>query len=325
VEEPEAQEHDKAHDSPASRWWALAPVVAPLAVFANALVGRRLLAPGDGYSHFLPLHLLAARIWRSGQVPGWNPFTFSGSPLLALSQTAVFYPPNLVFLFLPPVLANNVTVVASFVIAGSGAYALTLLLTQDRVGAAVAGLAFGLSGFMFGHVGHQNMIAGVAWIPWALFGYELLRQRFSALRLLGASGALALIFIAGHPQIFCMALLVLGIYATTLLAVERRSTRGRPLGILMLVVAVGLGLAAVQLVPTALILHATDRATLTYEVATTYSFSGNHLPLLLFPYLFGNSIPFAPFADAYQGAWNLPELSGYPGTAALGLAAARRR
>lgn len=322
AEEPETRDHEEPRARQAGRWWALAPVLAPLAVFADALAGRRLLAPGDGYSHFLPMHVLVARIWRSGQVPGWNPFTFSGSPLLALSQAGVFYPPNLVFLFLPPVLANNVTVVVSFMIAGAGAYALTLLLTGDRAGAAVAGLVFGLSGFMFGHVGHQNMIAGVAWIPWALFGYELLRQRFSTLRLLGASGALALILIAGHPQMFFMALLVLGMYATVLLAIERRSTRGRPLGILVVIVTASLGLAAVQLLPTALILHATDRAAIDFETATSYSFPKTHLALLVFPYLFGNTVPIEPFTEAYRGTWSLTELSGYTGTAALCLAAA---
>lgn len=143
-------------------WWVLAPVLAPLAVFAKALAGRQLLAPGDGYHYFLPLHLLAARIWRSGEVPGWNPFSFSGSPLLALNQPGVFYPPNLVFLALPAALANNVSVVVNFVIAGAGAFALTRLLTRNDAGAAVAGLAFSLPGFMFGHIGHQSMIAAAA-------------------------------------------------------------------------------------------------------------------------------------------------------------------
>jgi hypothetical protein len=80
-------------------WWFLAPLLAPLVVFADALAGRRLLAPGDGGRLFLPLHLLVARIFREGALPGWNPFSFSGSALLASAQAGVFYPPNLAFLF----------------------------------------------------------------------------------------------------------------------------------------------------------------------------------------------------------------------------------
>lgn len=303
-------------------WWILAPVLIPFAVFVNALAGRRLLAPADAYQYFLPIHILVARIWRSGELPGWNPFVFSGSPLLALNQAAVFYPPNLLFVVLPPALANNLSVVASFVIAGTGAFALTHLLTKDAVGAAVAGLIFSLSGFMFGHIGHQSMIAAVAWLPWALFGYELLRIRFSALRLLGTGVALAMMILAGHPQVFFISVLALGVHALTLTACEGRSSRGRPVGILTAVVVTAMGVAAIQVVPTLSILDATDRSTLSYDVATSFSFPRSHSALLLFPYLFGNNVPLEPFDAAYRGLWNLSELAGYPGMVALCLAAA---
>lgn len=307
--------------TPGRSWWWVGPVLAPFVVFFKALVGRQLLAPGDGLSVFLPLHVVAARIWSAGEVPGWNPFAFSGSPLLALSQAAVFYPPNLVFVLLPLVAANNVTVVLSFVVAGSGAYALTRHLCQDAAGAAVAGLAFAFSGFMFGHIGHQNMIASAAWLPWVIFGYELLRARTSPLRILVAGGALAMLALAGHPQILLISLLALGIYSAALTIGEGRSGRGRPIGVLLVVVGAGLALGAIQILPTAAILPFTDRSTLTYEVATSYSFPLTHLPLLVFPYLFGNNVPVAPFSAGYQGAWNLTELAGYAGTATLCLAA----
>lgn len=305
-------------------WWFLAPLLTPLVVFADALAGRRLLAPGDGGNLFLPLHLLVARIFRAGDLPGWNPFSFSGSALLASAQAGVFYPPNLAFLFLSPTLANNVTVVISFVIAGTGAYAFTRQLSADPAGAAVAGLVFALSGFMFGHIGHQNMIASLAWLPWAFLGFEMLRQRISALRLLGAGAALALVLLAGHPQMLSIALMALGVYAVALSILDRRTSVVRPLWILALMVGIALALAAVQLLPTAAILDVSDRSTLSFEAATTYSFSETHLALLIFPYLFGNTIPLVPFDVAYQGAFetNLTELAGYPGAAALCLAAA---
>lgn len=292
-------------------WWFLAPLLAPLVVFADALAGRRLLAPGDGGSLFLPLHLLVARIFREGALPGWNPFSFSGSALLASAQAGVFYPPNLAFLFLSPTLANNVTVVLSFVIAGTGAYAFTRFLSADPAGAAVAGLVFAFSGFMFGHIGHQNMIASLAWFPWAFLGFELLRRRLSALHLLGAGAALALVLLAGHPQMLSVALMALGVYAVALCILDRRTSVARPLVVLVVMVGTALGLAAVQLLPTAAILDVSDRSELSFEAATTYSFSETHLPLLVFPYLFGNTVPLAPFDVAYQGAFetNLTELA----------------
>ena len=302
--------------------WVAVPVLAPLAVFADALVLRRLLAPGDGSNILLPLHVLAARIWASGNVPGWNPYSFSGSALLASAQAGVLYPPNLVFAVLSPALANNVGVISSFVVAGAGAHLLTRRLCGDDVGAAVAGLSFAFSGFMFAHIGHQNMIASLAWLPWAFLGYDLLCRRISALRLLLGGGALAMVLVAGHPQMFSIALAALGLYGVALALVDLRGRRSRPLLALVLLVAVALALAAVQLLPTVAILEATDRSVVSFDSATTFSFPGSHLALLLFPYLFGNAIPAEPFAAAYQGRWNLTELAGYPGAAALCLAAA---
>lgn len=300
----------------------LAPLLAPPALFLDALRGRHLLAPVDGFYHYLPKHILAARAWRHLQVPAWNPWAFSGYPLLASSQTGVLYPPNALFLVLSPVLANNVTVVLDFVLAGAGAYLLARYLCRDEVGAAVAGAGFGLCGFFFGHIGHQDMIASVAWLPWALYGYELLRSRFTPLRLLLAGGALGLGMLAGHGQMFFLELLAVGVYGLTLTVLEWRRERARPLLFAIAVLVVGVGVGAAQLLPTAAVLHATDRSKLSYADATSYSFDKTHLTLVAFPYLFGNPAAWGPFSTTYRGKWNLTEMSGYPGMAALVLAAA---
>ena len=57
------------------------------------------LAIGDGQalhwdnpSHNLPLYLEAFRQLRSGVLPAWNPFIWSGAPLLADPQSQAAYP-----------------------------------------------------------------------------------------------------------------------------------------------------------------------------------------------------------------------------------------
>ena len=149
--------------------------MAPLVVFVEALAGRRVLAPGDGYQAYLPWFTEAAQAWRHGHLPGWNPWSFAGSPLLAIGQAGVYYPPNWLHVLLPPVMAMNVVMVAQFVIAGVGAWLLARHLTGDAAGAAVAGVSFALCGFMFGQISHASLIASAAWMPWVLYGYDRLR------------------------------------------------------------------------------------------------------------------------------------------------------
>src|SRR5206468_3876228 len=100
--------------------------------------------------------------------------------------------------------------------------------------------------------------------------------------------------------------------------------RGRKATILLAggLVTVGVGLAAIQLVPTIRYVPHSARSHITYEQAVTYSLPVSHIPLVTFPYLFGTSAPTGPVRTSYGGAWNLTEMSGYPGLAAVVLAAA---
>jgi len=307
----------------ARRLWI--PVAAPVALFANALAGRRLLADGDAYHHYLPLHLLAARAVRAGHLPVWNPWAFSGYPLLAAGQVAAFYPPNWIFLGVGPVLANNLIVVFDFVVVAAGATLLARRLTGDPGAAVVGGFAFGLCGFFFSHMQHQSILAAVSWLPWTLLGFELLRERFTPLRFLLTSVSLGLELIAGHSQMFFMAIAMLMLYAIVLAASDAAGARARarPVALAIAIVAAGAGVSAIQLVPTAAVLHATDRSNLPYAEAVTYSFPSSHTALMAFPYLFGDEgAPSGPFDRHYRGKWNLTELGVYPGLAALALAAA---
>jgi hypothetical protein len=205
----------------------LVPAAAPVVVFADAVLGFRLLAAEDGFIYYLPLHILVGESIADGLLPAWNPFALSGTPLLALSQAGVFYPPNLLFAVLPPFVANNVTLVGSISIAAVGTFFLARRLTQDAYGAVVAGVAFASCGFVYGHLAHQSIIASAAWIPWTLLAYERARARPSAPRVGLVGASLALSLLAGHAQMFSLSVLVLAVYAITLWVVGSGSRETR--------------------------------------------------------------------------------------------------
>jgi hypothetical protein len=349
----------------------LVPATAPLGVLAWALASHRVIAPEDGLRYYLPVHRLGAEAFRAGHVPAWNPFQFSGSPLLATAQPAPFYPLEGLFMALPKFLANDVYVVCNLSIASLGTFFLARRLTQDPLAAVVAGLAFVSCGFMYGQLAHQSVEAAIAWLPWLLVGFERLRDRVSALRVLGFAAPLAASLLAGQPQMVLVSLLVLVVYgAAGLMLAERESARflGLAAAVFAVVAAVqvltpdrgavavvSLGIytvllvtcgaialrllvrrrtrlawalalavagaaagAAVQILPLAMIVGETSRASYSYDDAVSFSFPGSHLPLLLFPLLFGGWSR----AHPYRGSWNLTELSAYPGAAAMVLAVA---
>ena len=56
----------------------------------------------DSVGQFYPWRKFASETIRTGYLPLWNPYQFCGTPFVANSQSAVFYPGNLLFYVLPP-------------------------------------------------------------------------------------------------------------------------------------------------------------------------------------------------------------------------------
>jgi hypothetical protein len=296
-------------------------------VFADAIAGRRLAAPADGFSFYLPLHVIVGRMWRDGVLPVWDPWTFAGSPLLSLHQAGVLYPPNWLHVVLPPVTAENLVVASAFVVAAVGAWLLARRLTDDPVAATAAGLAFGLSGFLFAHVGHGSIIATAAWLPWGLWGLDLVIERLTPARLAAGAGAVALGVFAGHSQMWLFSVLVLGGWGFARTVADRRL---RPVLLAAAVIAAGTALGAVQLLPVLATLGESDRQTLEFVEATAFSLDPKHAPVLVFPYVFGNNVggffgaraTGGPFTIPYLAEGSFTEISAYVGAAAFVLAGA---
>ena len=286
----------------------------PFVVFADALVGHRLIAPGDGHTYYLPLEQLVADGWRDGAVPSWDPGSFSGSPLLAIHQGAALHPATLLRLLLPTTTAHDLALVTALAVAGTGAAALTRRLTGDAAASAVSGCAFALCGFQFAHLGHVSIVTTTAWLPWALWSADRLIERLDVRPVAGGAVVVGLAGLSGHGQM--LAYILIATLAYTVVAVPARALPAAGARVATMV-AGGLGLAAVQLVPVVAALGDSDRSRLSLDQATAYSHDPQSLLVTVFPFLYGNARPEGPVPSLYAGPWTLTELSAYVGAAAL--------
>jgi len=92
---------------------AIAIVAASFAAIAFALVF--MLSPdvllsardSDMTSEFVSWRAYLAETLHAGHLPLWNPFTYAGQPFLGGFESAVLYPPNLLFAFMPLARALN--------------------------------------------------------------------------------------------------------------------------------------------------------------------------------------------------------------------------
>lgn len=176
------------------RWWpVLVLAAAPLLPLWPAVFGGQAIGPwdqiramwpwngpipkapwdvlqADAVLQFAPWRYLVFQSWSRGEMPFWNPYQLMGTPLLANSQSAGFYPPHILIGLLHVPLYPAMTFLAWFHLfwAGLGVYMLCRRLGALRVGAVVGGVSFSLSAFMVAWTSLPSVITTVAWIPWVL-------------------------------------------------------------------------------------------------------------------------------------------------------------
>ena len=327
-----------------SRNWSWPAVLAllPLAVFSQAALLRGVFYVHDVQFYFYPYHALAASLLGRGELPLWNPFAFCGLPLLGDGQTALFYPPNSLFLLLPGGAALNYDVLAQFCIAGVAMYAFSRSVALRRLPALLGAVAYMFCGFLTARVVHLSILSGAALVPLAFLCVERMfrawedpasgplastrvRRRWFVI----AAAAVALQALAGHPQVPVYTALALGLYALFRGVERSRLTGDRRLLYLMPMLLVGtylLGyaMAAIQLAPWVELGRASMRSNdASFDFIFDNSMSRSDWLLQLFPYLYG-ALQAGAYADQpmvmplASKAW---EHSAYVGMLPLGLAA----
>ena len=216
----------------------------------------------DTVTQYYPWYSYLGERLRSGDIPAWNPYQFSGAPFAADPLSGWTYLPAMIlFTILPVSLAAGSYLIVHLFLAGLFTYALARVLRINVAGALLAAVAYEFNGFMYWRNLCCSPYAGVmTWLPLAVLGAELAirSSRWLDRGLWWGVGGLALsqILAAWPGQGSYYALLALGgyvAYRTLLFPPENiRGVRGRALALLLHgggVLLFGFGLAAAGMLP----------------------------------------------------------------------------
>ena len=236
---------------------------------------------GDVYSYYLPQKDVFKEAVANGELPLWNNRTGWGYPLVAESQTGVFYP--FTWLFYVPLDLNtayNANHLTHYVLA----FLFTCLYAR-RLGlrlapALLAGVIY-VYGWFPPRCSLEWAIIGGTWLPAALWTAEGFLQTNRTRWATGLSVVLCLQLLAGHFSIAFITLLTLAIYIPVRLwfvraKVEPQPARPKSSIAVAAFTAIGLAflLSAVQLLPTWELKANSQRADVTEEHNPEYG----HLP-----------------------------------------------
>jgi hypothetical protein len=207
----------------------------------------------DQYAVFIPTQEF---VHQEKSFPLWNPHLCCGVPNLGAIQGAMLFPIRLLLSPLDPFSASGPAAFLKLCLAGWFTLLYVRLLGGSHAAALLAGMTFSLSGFMIVWLGHPQVNSAM-WLPLLLYFVEkAFRQgqtdAFSkpALRAwAGLAAAFACMILGGHPPTVIHVTIVLGLYFLFRLKEYGREQALPRVMLLAGSLAVGLLLAAPQILP----------------------------------------------------------------------------
>jgi Bacterial membrane protein YfhO len=243
---------------------------------------------GDFADQFYAFARFAYEELAQGRLPLWNPFTFAGHPFIADIQSAVFYPPSLIVMAASSLLGGFSLYVLEWqaVLHFSLAGVLTFLFARrelleawpaarsgqhvPRLAAFIAALVFTFGGYLTSYPSQQLAILETdVWLPLVLLcvSYSI---GHSPGRVGARSGTLlaglflGMALLAGHPQSLLYVLIVTLAY--TAFQGRRRGLPWAQIAVrLLAILAIALGVSAVQWIPSLEFMQLSSRSSLTYD------------------------------------------------------------
>lgn len=259
----------------------------------------------DIVDQIYPWKNFTIQMLKSGQLPFWNPYSFSGTPHIANFQSAVFSPFNLLFFILPFVDAWNLLVLAQPLLAGFFTYLLLRKLNVSKEGSVIGSITFMFCGFIVVWMAYGTMAFAILYLPLALFFVEKFLAKSNILYFLLLSLTVPLSFFSGHFQISLYFLIALMLYAIFrgVTAKEIKKTFAL-LGAILL----GVIFSSPQILPSINLYMQSFRSNLFITVETIPS---NYLVTIISPDFFGNPVTrndwFGHYAEwaGFIGIWPL--------------------
>ncbi len=250
----------------------------------------------DVIRQIYPWKTLAFDIIKSGQIPFWNPYNFSGTPLLANLQSSVFFPGSIFFLILPylPAWLINVTVLP--LLFSIFCYIFLRSFNLSKVAALFGAIVLSNLSYIVVWAEQLVVIQSVLFLPLILW---LVNKK----KFIWAAPLLAFSVFGGHIQTSVYVYLIVVAYA-----VFKRVTLKELLGTIFLSIV----LSSVQLVPTLeLYLQSAREGIASQALFYSSTFPWQNLTTFLAPDFFGN-----PATNNFRGI-DYGNFQGYFGITAF--------
>lgn len=229
----------------------------------------------DALRALFPWKVEVMRQVLGGQWPLWNPYNFSGSPLLANLQSSVFFPGNLLYFFLPPLAAWITLVLFLLTIFGYFTYLFLRSQKLSRVACLIGAIA--ISNITYLVNWHELLVISQTGLFLPLGLWAVQRKNLLVLLL-----ALTFTIFGGHIQTALYVYTIIFLFAIF---------KGFPKLLLFVCFLLSVGLAAIQIAPSfELYQHSAREGDDIHQIFADHVFPPKNLITILSPDFYGNPV-----------------------------------
>ena len=148
-------------------------LISPFIYFSKHLIKSEIPFFMDTLTQFYPIRMLIAEELRSLHLPFWNPYTYSGVPLLANPQWATFYPLNILFYIFPTPFVFTLSLIIHISIAGLGTFLYVKYITKSNSAGLLSGISIIFSSYFVSHIALIPHLFASSYIPLILLFTEM--------------------------------------------------------------------------------------------------------------------------------------------------------
>lgn len=242
-----------------------------------------------------PWKTLVVDAFRHRQLPLWNPYNFSGTPLLANYQSQALYPLGIIYFFLPQKIAWTVMVIIQPILGAVFFYLFATEIGLSAIAALSAALLFNFSSFASVWMEFTTVWHTILWLPFLLFLVErgIKQKKIFRGQKICFMFALFSSITGGHPQDFINTFLFFIIYICfrflSLPGWKKKEKMHFIFTEMVPVITIPFLLAMPQLLPTIGLFGNSSRVPHDYQqILTTMLFQWWQAPLIVIQDFFGN-------------------------------------
>jgi hypothetical protein len=285
-------------------------------LYFNQIILRKYYFFEDFLYQYYPFRNFYATFIRKGIFPLWDPYVFSGMPLIGDIQSALFYPFNIILiLFVKNGLLSfyilELQNILHILLAGIFTYMYSREIHLSEKASLVSAVTFMFSGFLITRTIHLTFVNVIVWLPLILlFLQKALKENSYFYSVLGglASG---ISMLAGSPQLSLHIFYFLGAYTIFFIIINKKKYSAiKSILLLGIILITSLGISAIQYLPAFEYSKYTVRMSISFKESAILSVHPVQLLTFLVPKLFGsvsalsqNSVPFWAGGGEYGAFW----------------------